>query len=399
MDSDSPALARYHRQMLLPEIGLAGQQRLAASHAMIIGLGALGCPAADLLCRAGVGRLTLIDRDTVETTNLQRQTLFDATDAAAGSPKAEAAARRLARINPTTVIHPIADDFVAEDAERVLSPHPRPGVLLDCTDNFEARYLINDVCVKLGVPLIYAGAIGTTAMSISILPGASACLRCVFPDPPMGDVGTCDTVGIFAPVSAMIASWQAGEAIKVLAGQQGLLSRSLLSIDAMDARTRQIDLSKSKRDDCPCCGLRRFEFLELRPEDNRAVGCDRPGEGAAAAGRVSGGAGGGGVFRRPARARVLCGRNAVQIAGSGDLQLDVLLARLAAVGRFERLGHAVTGVLDVGSPAAEKNLDQARSIGVESPIQLTIFADGRAIIGGTTDVGIARSLYARYIGG
>ncbi len=398
MDSDSPALDRYHRQMLLPEIGLAGQRHLAASHAMIIGLGALGCPAADLLCRAGVGRLTLIDRDTVESTNLQRQTLFDAADAAAGSPKAEAAARRLARINPTTIIHAIAEDFVAEDAERVLSPHPRPGVVLDCTDNFEARYLINDVCVKLGVPLIYAGAIGTTAMSISIMPGTSACLRCVFPDPPTGDIGTCDTVGIFAPVSAMIASWQAGEAIKVLAGQQGLLSRSLLSIDAMDARTRQIDLSKSKRDDCPCCGMRRFEFLELQPEDEGSTAGRA--DGVADLGALGGVTrGNGGASRRPSRARVLCGRNAVQIAGSGDLQLDVLLARLAAVGRFERSGRAVTGELNVELRRAEKNLDEARSVGGESRIQLTVFADGRAIIGGTTDVGIARSLYARYIGG
>ncbi len=379
MHSESPALDRYHRQMLLPQIGLDGQRWLAESHAMIIGLGALGCPAADLLARAGVGRLTLIDRDIVEETNLQRQTLFDASDAESRSPKADAAARRLARVNPTTIIHAIADDFIAEDAERVLAPHPRPGVVLDCTDNFEARYLINDVCVKLGIPLIYAGAIGVTAMSLSIVPGVTPCLRCVFPEPPTADQGTCDTVGVFAPASSMIASWQAGEAIKVLSGRVDLLSRSLLSIDAMAARTRHIDLTGSRRDDCPCCGLHRFEFLDPSPQ---ALAPGSP--------------------RAAPRARVLCGKNSVQITGTAEIHLDSLLRRLSAVGRFELVGQAVSGRINLGpvpAPEPEKNLAMTRSVSAPACIQLTVFADGRAIIGGTTDVSAARSLYARYIGG
>lgn len=376
MDSASPDLARYHRQTLLPQIGAAGQRRLAESHAMIIGLGALGCPAADLLARAGVGRLTLIDRDIVEETNLQRQTLFDAADAAARSPKADAAARRLGRINPTTIIHAIADDFVAEDAQRVLAPHPRPGVVLDCTDNFEARYLINDVCVKLGIPLIYAGAIGVSAMSMSILPARGPCLRCIFPDPPTADLGTCDTVGIFAPASAMIASWQAGEAIKVLCGREDLLSQSLLSIDAMAARTQHVDLAGARREDCPCCALRHFDFLDP-PREAPCTGSPRAGT----------------------RARVLCGKNAVQIAGLTEIHLESLLVRLNGVGRFELAGQTVSGSIDRTADAHEKNLADARSEADSDCIQLTVFADGRAIIGGTTDVAVARSLYARYIGG
>jgi molybdopterin/thiamine biosynthesis adenylyltransferase len=392
-DQPSSFDPRYARQAILPGFGAQGQSRLARAHAMIVGVGALGCPAADLLVRAGVGRVTLIDRDVVELSNLHRQTLFDEADAGVvngaretdqgqaqrgGLPKADAAARRLRAVNSRVRVEPIVEDFDASNAERLVRPHPRPDVILDCTDNFQTRYLLNDVCVKLGIPLVYAGAIATRGMAMTIVPARaqapvdgsavgppSACLRCVFPEPPE-DAQACDVVGVYAPVSQIVASVQASEAIKLLLGRIDLVSRTLLSMDLWTNERRRLDLSGARRDDCVCCGQRRFEFLDG----------SRAGDGAA---------------------KVLCAgtggkRPAVQIAPAGSLgaggrlDLPALASRLASLGRFELRDGVLRGRLDEVTG------------GEGASIELTIFRDGRTIVTGTSDPALARSIVARSVG-
>lgn len=362
---------RYARQMLLRGFGVEGQSRLASSHAMIIGAGALGCPAADLLVRAGVGRVSIVDRDVVELSNLQRQTLFDERDARERAPKAEAAARRLRSVNSGVRVEPIVEHFSPENAERLLRPHPKPGVVLDCTDNFATRYLINDVCVKVGVPLVYAGAVASSGMAMTIVPRsvpnagerATACLRCVFPEPPTS-APTCDTAGIFAPVSSIVASVQASEAIKVLLERLDLLSNTLLSMDLWTNERRRISLSDARREDCPCCGRGEFEFLAGRGAQD---------------------------------ARTMCGRGAVQVAGHAPVDLRALAARLRSVAEVHQSEDHLTATLDVTSGKGGAGAGDGARDGV-SRFELTVFADGRAIVGGTTDPGIARSVYARFIG-
>lgn len=390
--SGSSRVHRLHRQALLPEFGPASIDKVAAAHVMIIGMGALGCPAADLLARAGIGTLSLVDRDIVELTNLQRQTLYDERDAAEAMPKAEAAARRLRSVNSIIRIHAMVEDFSPSEAEHMVTPHPRPTVLLDCTDNFETRYLINDVAVKLGTPLVYGGAVGTSGMTMTILPRAAAnapesawtagpCLRCIFPDPPApGSAATCDTAGVLGPLASMVAARQATEALKIVLGRFDRADPALDSFDPwINVRQRLNVRTATRRADCPCCGQRRFDFL-----------------------------GDAAIATEP---RVLCGRNSVQItpgrsrtpasrhaSGNGcttgsetsgiaaprgsvnSLDLATLFTRLAALGTFTRSEHTLRGVLR------------------EDGRELTIFADGRAIIGGTTDPAQARSIYARYIG-
>ncbi|MFN0010762.1 MAG: ThiF family adenylyltransferase [Phycisphaerales bacterium] len=358
-------LFRYHRQELLPGFGPESSAAMARSHAMVIGCGALGTVAAEMLARAGVGRLSLIDRDVVEVTNLQRQTLFDEDDARAARPKAEAAAARLTRVNSSIVIDPIVDDLNPSNADRLVSSHPPPHVLLDCTDNFVARYLLNDLAVKHSIPLCYGGAIGTRGTQFTILPGRTACLRCVFPQPPApGDSPTCDTAGVLASATTIVAACQATDAIKVLLGHERHLPNSLLSFDLWTNDHRRIDLSAARRADCPCCGgvvgsgggrrgEGRFEFLD----------------GSAAP-----------------RETVLCGRNSVQISAAAPMNLDALHARLARVGSFERTPSHVRGRVDGGSG------------GATGPLEITVFADGRAIIGGTTDPAVARAAFDRLVG-
>lgn len=343
--------SRYHRQEILPEFGRAAQDRLAGSHTMVIGLGALGCPAADLLARAGVGRLSLVDRDVVELTNLQRQTLFDEADARAARPKAEAAAARLAAVNSSIRVEALIEDFSGSEAERMVSVHPRPDVLVDGTDNFQTRYLINDVAVKLGIPYVYGGAVGTSGMSFAVLPGRTACLRCVFPEPPAaGSEPTCDTAGILAPTAMIVAAAQAVDAIKILIGREDRLAGSLLSFDLWSNRRSRMDLSEARRADCPCCGEGRYEFLD-RAESERTL--------------------------------TLCGRNSVQIMPArgawGGTTLDVVAKRLRGVGEVQ---------------LAESHLRAVPEPGVV----ITLFADGRAIVAGTTDGARAKSLYAKYVG-
>lgn len=358
MAEASHPLDRYHRQMLLPAIGEAGQQRLARSHALIVGCGALGSVIADSLCRAGVGRLTIVDRDVVERTNLQRQVLFDERDAVSAAPKAEAARRRLAAINSCVQIVAHVDDFNARNAERYAEG---ADILLDGLDNFEARYLLNDLAVKRSIPYVYGGAVSTTGMSFTFMPGGQPCLRCLFPDPPPpGTAATCDTAGVLGPAVGIIALHQSTQAIKLLSRNPEAVDRFMLSIDVWTNELRRFDMRGAQQADCVCCAQRRFDFLDGRT----------------AAGAVS-----------------LCGRNAVQINPwmSGDLEqpsidLHAVAARLAAHGSFQLSDNMLRGVFrDEKSEAGE-------------PMQMMLFSNGRAIMTGTPNTDVARSLYAKYVG-
>jgi adenylyltransferase/sulfurtransferase len=361
---------RYHRQQLLPWIGGPGQDRLRRAHALVVGCGALGSVIVDALARAGVGTLTIVDRDVVEVTNLQRQILFDEADVAAGTPKAEAARAKVARINRQVVVHAHVDDFGPGNAESILGD---ASVIIDGLDNFETRYLVNDLAVKHGRAYVYGGAVGTTGASMTILPPVAAraegaiawtdadatpCLRCVFPEaPPPGATPTCDTAGVLGPVVLMVAAHQAAQAIKLLTGNVAALDRKLLSIDAWTNEIRRFDLGRAAAA-CPCCGERRFEHLEGR----------------AASATTS-----------------LCGRGAVQITPPRDgrrrtIDLAEAARRLAPHGSFTHNGFLVRGRF-------------ARERGTKGePVELTLFPDGRAIIKGVTEPEEARSVYARYVG-
>jgi adenylyltransferase/sulfurtransferase len=347
-------LRRYHRQAMLPGIGVEGQRRLGSSHAAIVGCGALGCASADALARAGVGFLTLVDRDVVELTNLQRQSLFDERDAAELAPKAEAARARLSAINSGVRVRAVVDDLTGQNASRLLfdAGMPPPAVLVDGTDNFETRYVLNDLAVKHGVAYLYGGVVGTTGMQFSVRPGSGGpCLRCIFPEPPPpGAAPTCETAGVLGPAVSIVAACQAADAIKILTGNAGLVSASLLTFDLWTGERRRIDLSSARRADCPACGLGRFEFLD-------------------------GGPGGGAV--------TLCGQDAVQVSPGAGAPIDLsrLGERLEAVGRVTRTAHLLRAVVPE-----------------RGGVELTVFRDGRAIVKGVRGPEEARALYARWVG-
>jgi adenylyltransferase/sulfurtransferase len=289
---------RYSRQRLLPFIGDPGQERLAKAKALIVGVGATGSVMADQLARAGVGKLTLVDRDVVERSNLQRQSLYDEEDAAQSTPKAFAAERRLRRINSEIKIEGIVTDFHGEEAEDLVADH---DLTLDGTDNFETRYVINDAAVKHRKPWIYMGVVSTYGMTTVIIPEKTGCLRCLFPVPPgPGSAATCDTSGVLGPVVGAIASLAASEAIKALVGgvEESLAGR-LAHADFADLTWRLIETRR--KPECLCCVRREFPFLE-EEAGSRAV--------------------------------TLCGRNTVQILPSGKTKLDLpaLAAKLARIG-------------------------------------------------------------------
>ena len=355
MNADSSPSARYHRQMLLPGVGEAGQRRLYGSSALLIGCGALGTVIAESLVRAGVGRLRIIDRDLVELTNLQRQTLFIEADADEATPKAIAAARRLGQINRDVAVEPIVADYTAANA---LSLAADCDVLLDGTDNFETRLLINDVAVKLGKPYVYGGAVGTGGMMYVVLPTAGGahratpCLRCVLDEAPApGSAATCDTSGVLGPIAGIIANLQAAEAIKLLSGNTAAVTRELICVELWPLRFRTLDVCGAfEAGACSCCGERRFEYLDAQ---------------------------------RGSRTTSLCGRNAVQISASpAAVDLDALAQRLAPHGAVRRNEHLLRAEL--------KQADR--------DLALTIFPDGRALIHGTADTTLARAIYSRYVG-
>jgi molybdopterin-synthase adenylyltransferase len=338
---DSRDQARYARQARFAPLGAEGQRRLLSGHAVIVGCGALGSFHADALARAGVGRLTLIDRDFVEESNLQRQWLYDEADAADATPKAVAAARRLARINSRIAVDPRPVDLNADNIETLLAG---ADVILDGTDNFETRFLINELAVREGVPWVYGAAVGSGGTVLPVLPGRTACLACMV-DPGLNDAGpSCETVGILNAASAAIAAIQVGEAVKILAGRLEAVASRAVTLDLWAGRPRAVDVERDP--DCPTCARRQFPRLE------------RAGE------------------RRPA---TLCGRNAVQVhERPRTIDLDKLRAALEPLGEVRSNEYAVRFLTP--------------------PYALTIFGDGRAIIQGVNDVALARSLYARYVG-
>jgi adenylyltransferase/sulfurtransferase len=333
--------SRYSRQILYPPIGEGGQQRLGAAHAAIIGCGATGAAAAGLLARAGVGKLTLIDRDFVEASNLQRQLLFDEADVRDVLPKAEAARRKIALFNSQVEVRAQVADLTPSNIAELLED---AAILLDATDNFETRYLLNDFAVQQQRPWIYAAALGAYAVTMNILPGETACLACLFPQPPEGVADTCDTAGILNSAVNFAASIQVTEALKFLVGAKDAMRRTLLSRDLWSNEQSEIPAS-APRDGCAVC--QRFDFAHLRGENRPQI--------------------------------TLCGRNSVQIhEHRRPVDFAEMERRLAPHGRVKfnrmllRFEHGI--------------------------YNLTIFADGRAIVQGTTDPALARSLYARFIG-
>jgi molybdopterin-synthase adenylyltransferase len=350
----SPDLARYARQLIYPGIGEAGQRALLAARVTIIGVGATGSVLANHLVRAGIGHVRLVDRDFVELNNLQRQLLYDEDDVAAMLPKAVAAARKLRRINSEVEVEELVADATPDNIQQLVAD---ADVVLDGTDNFTTRYLINDVCVKLSKPWVYCGVVAAYGMTMTIRPGITPCLRCVMGEiPAPGTSPTCDTAGIVGPIVTLMGSIAATEAIKLILQANGLgtdetslrLNPGMIYADLWNASFDQFDVAE-RRPDCPTCGHAEFAFL------NAEAG---------------------------AHTTLLCGRDAVQISVAGASGIDM-------TGLAERL-HAA-GVADVRVNAY---LLRAQIDGHE----LTLFPDGRAIIKGLADESAALTLYARYIG-
>jgi adenylyltransferase/sulfurtransferase len=330
---------RYSRQLLFQELGEAGQGRLSASRVAVAGCGALGSFHAGALARAGVGRLKIIDRDYVEPGNLQRQWLFTEADAAEALPKAVAAVRALAAINSDIQAESVVADITPANIEELFEG---VDLVLDGTDNFETRYLINDWSVSRGTPWIYGAAVASYGLTMPVVPGRTACLKCVFPTPPTGAQPTCDTAGVLNAITSAIASLQTGAALRILAGREP--AARITTIDVWTGVVKQVAMPE-RSPDCQACGKRDFVHL---------AGRDRP--------PVS-----------------LCGRNAVQIhERRKPIDLEELGTRLSPLGEVRRNEFALRFF--------------------QPPYEMTIFPDGRAIIKGTTDTGIARSLYARFIG-
>jgi adenylyltransferase/sulfurtransferase len=357
-------LERYHRQMLLPGFGEAGQRALLNSTVLIVGCGALGTVLASTLARAGVGHLKIIDRDFIETTNLQRQILFDESDVAHAIPKAEAARQKIAGVNSQVRVTAFVDDLnhtniadLADDCD----------VLVDGVDNFETRFLVNDTAVKLGVPYVYGGAVGTVGMTYPILPHtpagdrpweqagrATPCLRCIFEQtPPPGMNPTCDTTGVLGPAVNIVASYQAMEAMKILTGNWPALNRRMRHMDVWENSFRQLKVQKAyELGDCICCKQRVFEFLE---------------------------------GKYASATTTLCGRNAVQLTqqvSAGKLDFNEIAGRLRSHGKVD----------------ANKFMLRAEIVDNGEPYELTLFHDGRAIVKGTQYPNTAKSIYAKYVG-
>jgi len=338
-------MKRYHRQTLLPQIGPEGQRKLRDAGVLLVGCGALGTNVAEQLVRAGIGRLRIADRDVVELSNLQRQTLFSESDAREGIPKAEAAAARLRAINSEVTVEAHAVDVAGDN---ILSLAEDVDVIIDGTDNVFTRYLINDTAVRLGKPWVYGACVGVEGRVMAVLPRISPCLRCVFRDPPAGhELATCDTAGVLGSVAAIVASLQAILAVQLIVGEARQATRHLLAIDGWNMNVRRIELS-DRAVDCPCCMREVFEFLDA----SRPVG------------------------------EVLCGRDAVQVRPPRAIRVDLasLASRLGGLGEIRQ------------SPGF------LRFKPADSLVTLTVFCDGRAIVQGTADLARARSLYARYVG-
>jgi molybdopterin-synthase adenylyltransferase len=339
------SLERYSRQILFSGLGQSGQEQLAQSRAVIIGCGALGTMQAEMLARAGVKHLRIVDRDFIEDSNLQRQIMFEERDVAERLPKAIAAHNRIARINSDIQVDARVVDVNYTNVEELIHD---ADVVLDGLDNFEARYVLNDAAVKLGKTWVYGAAVSSYGVQMTVIPGNTPCLRCVFPEaPPPGTTPTCDTAGVILPIIATIASFQVTEALKILTGQTAKLHGKLLQFELWNHRTAQLNLG-APDPNCPACARRQFEFLT--PHAGQFV-------------------------------MSLCGRNAVQIfPANKTITMD--FASLA-----EMLSNS-------GEVSYNRYLLKFAADGYE----MTIFPDARSIIKGTDDLAVARSLYAKYIG-
>jgi adenylyltransferase/sulfurtransferase len=338
--------SRYDRQSRFAPLGVEGQRRLEKSRVLVCGCGALGSGVAETLVRAGVGFVRIVDRDFLELNNLQRQVLYDEEDVAQGLPKAIAAAAKLRRINSSVMVEPVVADVTHRN---VASLAGNVDVIVDGTDNFATRMLVNDFAVSERKPWVYGGVIGAEGQTMTIVPDETACLACLMSDvPPPGTTPTCDTAGVLGSIVGVVASIEACEALKILSGHPEAVSRRLTIIDLWENEIRRVDLARLREGGgCRVCG--QHEFLWLTGEEGDA----------------------------PA---VMCGRNSVQISAAEGtaISLEDLASRLAGVGRVERnaflLRFSVDGYV------------------------LTVFPDGRTIVGGTDDVATARTLHARYVG-
>ncbi|QDU33523.1 putative adenylyltransferase/sulfurtransferase MoeZ [Poriferisphaera corsica] len=361
-------LHRYHRQMLLPDIGEQGQQSLLSSTALIVGCGALGCMIASMLVRAGVGKIILVDRDFVDLTNLQRQVLFNEDDVKIGLPKAIAAQEKLSRINSNVEIQAEVADINFMNIETYLKDC---DIVIDGVDNFETRYVVNDAAVKHAIPYVYGGAVGTTGTIYPILPHtpdqsarweaepdvsiAGPCLRCIHESMPApGSTPTCDTAGVLGPIVSIIANLQVSEAIKLLTKNWQRVNRSMVHLDLWLNRFNQFDVADLYRhNDCICCKQRHFEFLD---------------------GQYS------------SQTTTMCGREAVQILPTQEMvsiDLNKIKQQLQSSSHIEKHNPYMLQI---------KLEEQGKMI------NLSIFSDGRALIQGTRDESIAKSIYARYVG-
>ena len=351
--SDSPISpswreSRYRKQVLFDGLGEAGQQRLQESRAVLIGCGALGSVIAEALVRAGVGRLRLVDRDFVEISNLQRQVLYDEDDVRRKLPKAIAAQEKLSRINSEVTLEPVVEDVTCAGIVKLVSD---VDLILDGTDNFETRYLINDVSVETGIPWVHGGCVGSHGQVMTIIPGRTPCLRCLMPEiPDPGTSETCDTAGVIGPAVNVVASLQAANAMKILSGQRELIEPVMTIIDVWEGTFRRLSLETlNAAGNCPCCAGTERHWLQ---------------------------------GQRGSQSTVLCGRNAVQVAPSSEarLSLDALRQRL------QESGDVTSNPFLLTFRPSDTNYE------------MTVFSDGRAIIGGTEDLALARTLYSRFLG-
>lgn len=335
---------RYSRQILFNQIGVEGQKKLLNSRVLLVGCGALGALHAEMLARAGVGKIRIVDRDFVEFTNLQRQTLFSERDAKERLPKAIAAQKRIARINSEIEIEPIVADVNRSNIENYIE---NCDLMLDGTDNFQTRYLLNDACVKHSKTWIYGAAVSAYGATMTVIPTETPCLRCIFEEMPgAGSAPTCDTAGVIMPIISTVSAIQVTETLKILTGNSGSLHRSLIQIDVWRNDWRKIKLSAPNAD-CETCGVRNFTLLDGGEDE---------------------------LFT------TLCGRDAVQILPPARARIDL-----------PQLAERLKNVADV---KANEYLIRLEVDGFE----LTVFKDARAIVRGTDDVSVARSIYAKYVG-
>ncbi|WP_168120575.1 ThiF family adenylyltransferase [Paenibacillus sp. HB172176] len=332
---------RYSRQILFPPIGSAGQSKLGSSSVCIVGMGALGTVLANHMVRAGVGFVRIVDRDYVEASNLQRQLLYDENDVEQGLPKAVAAQNKLGRINSEVEIEALVMDVTPSTIEGLLD---NVDLVLDGTDNFQTRYLLNDACFRQGIPFIYGGAVSARGMCAVLVPGATPCFRCLVPAAE-ADGQTCDMIGVISPIVDIIASFQAVEALKLLVGAEEARRDSLLSVDLWGNRLYEMKLG-APRKDCPCCQLKQYPALQARGDE----------------------------------AVALCGRETVQFASKGPMKLADWEHRLSPVAASLTLNPYL---LRVELPDGER---------------LVLFPDGRVLVQGTDDLTRAKIIYDRYIG-